>query len=155
MELEKYIHSLGSHELASKFLEKQIHLICVAVNSLTNFNAFATMQGGISEILASALAHKVTRENETATLYPKLSMTIIPLTTTPERNDFGNRALMKKHIQDCFKANEEYIKCSEMLFVLEDRSDFDYRQAIDVLKEIVNACENFTYTKKVFYYPYN
>ena len=155
MELKEYTKGLGSRELAADFLNKKVHLICVAVNSLTNFNAFATMQGGISEILASALAKKVNRENETGTLYPKLSMTIIPLSTTAGRDDFGDRALMKKHIEDAFKANEEYVKCADMLFALEGRHDFDYELAIDVLKEILNSSNDFTYTRRVFYYPYH
>ena len=153
MELQEYLQNLGSQALADDFKNKKIHLVCVAVNSLTNFNAFATMPGGISEEKASALASKVCQANETGTLYPKLNMTIIPLTTTPDRDDFGDRALMKKHIQDCFKANEEYIKCPEMLFALEDRGDFDYHLAMDVLKEVLDTAD-FEFTKEVFYYNY-
>ncbi len=155
MELEIYTEELGSPRLADDFMQKKVHLVCVAVNSLTNFNAFATMEGGITDILASALARKVCRENETGTLYPKLSMTIVPLTATAERDDYGNRALMVKHISDCFKANEEYVRCPSILFALEDRDDFDYQLAMDVLRELVESEDEFSYTKKVFYYPYN
>lgn len=153
MELKEYTQSLGSQALEDDFKNKNTHLICVAVNSLTNYNAFATMPGGISEKKASQLASKVCQANETGTLYPKLNMTIIPLTKTPDRDDFGDRALMKKHIQDCFKANEKYVKCPEILFALEDRGDFDYHLAMDVLKEVVEKAD-LKFTKKVFYYNY-
>lgn len=155
MALQEYTPSMSSNELAIKFRKQEIHLVCVAVNCLTLFNAFATGEGGISEVSASAFAKAVNRANETGTLYPRLSMTIIPLTVADGRDDFGNRQLMKKHILDCFKANEKYVKSPEMLFALEDRDDFDYQLAIDVLDEIVNEIPNFRYTENVFYTPYN
>ena len=41
---------------------------------------------------------------------------------------------MEKHINSCFEANREYIKCEKMIFIFEKREDFDNNLAITTLK---------------------
>ena len=155
MNVEIFNKAINSNELMADYRQKNIHLVCVAVNALTYFNVFATSIGGISNYLASELSSKVNRLNETGTLYPDLNLTIIPLTAFNDRNDFGNHEIMTKHIEDCFTANEQYLKCENVVFALEDRGDFDYNLALKVIIEVAAAKTNLVFTKSIFYIPYN
>lgn len=97
-------------DLGDDFLRKRVHIICPAVNALTVYNVFAHIIGRMDYEQVTKLAETVNTKNETGTLYPRLSLTLIPLTAYNDRNDFGNRGIMKKHIEDCFEAETKYIK---------------------------------------------
>lgn len=155
MKVEIFNKDLNSNETMENFHQKKVHLVCVSVNALTYFNVFSTSQGGISETKASQLSSEVNVKNETGTLFPKLNLTIIPLTALNDRNDFGNHKIMTKHIEDCFKANEQYIKCENLVFALENRGDFDYNLALKVLFEVAETKTKLVFTKNIFYVPYN
>lgn len=133
------------------FLNKKIHIVCVAVNALTIFNVYAATIGEMLTEEATRYANTVNRHNETGTLFPKLNLTIVPLTIFENRNDTGNRNKMQKIIIDCLDSNEKYIKCTNLIFALERRSDFDRDTALEVLKAIVNNYK-FVYTKRILFY---
>ncbi len=118
---------------ANDFIAKQIHLVCIAVNALTTYNVYTTAVGGIPNEEAAKYAEIVNIKNETGTLYPRLNMTIVPLTIYGDRNDFGNDVIMKKHILDCLDSNEKYIKSPTLIFALERRFDFDMDLALKTL----------------------
>lgn len=133
-------------DLREEFLKKRVHIICPAINSLTIFNVFAHNIGGLENEQVTKLAEEVNTKNETGTLYPKLSLTIIPLSAFGNRNDFGNRIIINRHIDDCFEAETRYIKSSKMVFIFEKRHDFDHELAATVL------LENFADTKLMVEY---
>lgn len=133
MPIKKFTDRLS--DLDRDFLNKKVHIICLAVNSLTMYNAFAHAIGGMSSQQAGQLAETVNLKNETRTLFPKFSLTIIPLSIFNNRNDFNNEAIMKKHITDCFEAETKYIKSSRMIFIFEKRHDFNNELALKVLLE--------------------
>ena len=135
-------------DLDIDFLNKKVHLVCPAVNGVTTYNAFVHGVGGMSIEEAQKIADKVNEINETITFWPKLNMTIIPLTICGIRNDTGNRKIMEKHINDCFDANKEYIKCNKIVFVFEKGDYFDNELALNVLKN--RSRVNFT---EVYYVP--
>ena len=122
-------------DLDHDFLNKKVHIICPAVNGLTTYNAFAHAIGNMPNDQVGQLANTVNSKNETGTLYPKLNLTIIPLSIFENRNDFNNEELIKKHISDCFESEEKYIKSHRMIFVFEERSDFDSELALKILLE--------------------
>jgi hypothetical protein len=133
------------------FLNKKIHIVFVAANALTLFNAYATAIGGISTEEASRYVNTVNKHNETGTLYPRLNITLVPLTIFENRNDTGDRVKMKKNIIDCLYSNEKYVKCPDLVFALEKRYDFDIDTALEVLKIIVKDYK-FVYTKRILFY---
>jgi hypothetical protein len=133
------------------FLNKEIHLVCVAINSLTTFGAYATAVGGMSTEEASNHANTVNKKNETRTLFPKLNLTIVPLTIFDNRDDTGNIINMQKIIIDCLESNEKYIKCANLVFAFERRYDFDIDSALEALYIIVNDYK-FVYTKRILFY---
>ena len=136
---------------ANEYLEKKIHLVCLAVNSLTTYGTFVRQVGGMSHEKADYLANVVNDKNEVGTLFPIQNMTIIPLSIYGTRNDFGNKELMRKHILDCFESNEKHIKCSELIFALERAADFDIDTIFNEL-EVLTRTVNFSNTKKIIFY---
>lgn len=133
------------------FLSKKVHLVCLAINALTQFNVYATAIGDLSHDSADIFVTKVNEENEVGTLFPKLNLTIVPLSIYKNRNDFGNSEIMRKLINDCFKSNEKYIKCSKLIFAFERVFDFDIDLALEILNEVLSE-NNFIYTKEIIFY---
>ena len=136
---------------ARDFLDKKIHLVCVAVNALTQYGVYATVVGGLTTEEADRYSDEVNVKNETGTLYPRLNLTILPLTVFNRRNDFGNEGSMKRQILDSFTSNEKYIKCSKLIFALERRPDFDIDLAYEIIQKEADEFE-FVNTKEIVYY---
>jgi hypothetical protein len=133
------------------FLEKKIHLVCIAVNALTQFGVYAKVIGGLSNELAENYVNKVNEKNETGTLYPKLNLTIMPLTIFEGRDDTNQSLVMEKHIIDCFDSNEKYTKCPKLIFALERRGDFDIDLAFKTLSALIDKYK-FNFTKEIEFY---
>jgi hypothetical protein len=133
------------------FLEKKIHLVCIAVNALTQFGVYAKPIGGLSNELADNYVNKVNEKNETGTLYPKLNLTIMPLTIFEGRDDTNQSIVMEKHIIDCFDSNEKYIKCPKLIFALERRYDFDIDLAFKTLSALIEKYK-FNFTEEIIFY---
>lgn len=138
------------NDFENDFLEKKIHLVCPASNGLTTFNVFACIIGKMSSEEANQMVDLVNEKNETGTLYPKLNLTIVPVTNDNGRNDTGNKKIIRKHILDCFESNEKYIKCSKLIFAL-DYHHCDQETYFNELVQIVSE-KNFVYTKEILFY---
>ena len=80
-------------------------------------------------------------------------MSVIPLTKYGNRDDFGKQDLMRRHIEDCFRLNEEEMKCPDLLFDLELSPEFDGDLALGVLCKFIAEDHQFTATQKVFILP--
>jgi hypothetical protein len=147
---EELILDLESEETRNLFLNKQIHIVCASFNGLTTFGAFANL-GGVESEEAEKMADRVNQAKEVGTLYPKLNLTIIPgskdMETVFERNTWI------KYIRDCFKANEEYIKCPVLIFIL-DFSAETSQLAKNILVEEAAARHDFVFTRSIYYEAY-
>jgi hypothetical protein len=153
MTLQIFDRDFGDPSVMHDYENGRLHIVCVAANALTYFNAFATLStNGISHNHAGELASIVNRKNETGTLWPKRHLTILPQSEYDERNDFGNRGVMIHLIKDAIKANEEYSKCPVLIFALE-RNQFDVDLAYEVLAEIVSQTNNWVHTQQIYYIP--
>jgi hypothetical protein len=150
MYTERFTKALGGAEVENDFKSKKLHVVCVGVNALTFYNVFAGMAGLGPK--ASELVNTVNTKNETGTCWPKASLSLVPLTKYEDRNDFGNREVMRKHIKDALQAQSLYLKSPELLFAFEERGDFDNRLAMEVLREEV-AHFNCPYTEAIYYIP--
>lgn len=133
----------------NEILNKQIHVICLAVNSLTVFNVYSHILG-LSNELATKHAIFVNTKNETGNFFPKYNLTIIPLSDYENRNDFGNRTVFEKHVQDCFDSNEKFIKSPKLIFRIENRGDFDIELFEQVLFEKAEEYD-FLHTTEIEY----
>jgi hypothetical protein len=154
MILEVFERDLGDLSFMSDFEVARLHIVCVGVNALTFYNSFAThAANGITHEQAGELASIVNQKNEAGTLWPKLPMTILPQSVYGDRNDFGHRQIMRRHIKDAIKANEEYSKCPQLIFALE-RNQFDLDLAYDVLKEIISDIATLLHARNVYYVPF-
>ncbi|WP_336518163.1 hypothetical protein [Pollutibacter soli] len=92
-------------------------------------------------------AEKVSVANEMGTLYPMPNLIVIPLSTFNKQNDFGDKAIMKRHISDSFEAERNYIRSSRMIFIFE-RDDFNCGLALKVLLDNWASTEiNVEYTQ--------
>ena len=116
MKIETYYRDLGSRDVADDFRSKKIHLICLAETpGLNEFDAFAVQVGGLDFATAAQCVNRVIQSEEVGTLYPQLSMTILPVSIL---DSDANEAKLRAIIKDCFKAHESYIRCEELIFVI-------------------------------------
>ncbi len=80
MKIETFSRGLGNFSVMEDLKNGKIHMVFVAVNGLTFFNAFAVSNPfaetdiGISSELATILCNEVNEKNETGTLFPKLNI---------------------------------------------------------------------------------
>jgi hypothetical protein len=125
---------------------KEVHIVCSALYGLNTYGALSSEF--ISHEEASAHALRVNKANETGTLYPKAPITIIPLSIFEERNDFGNAALMKKLIEDCFVANEQYWKIPHLHFCFDSGHVFDNELALKTIEETLET-RDFLHTQEI------
>ena len=129
-----------------KLRNKEVHLVCPAHTGLNTFGALCTLF--VSDEEAHAHTLRVNRANETGTLYPKGPITIVPVSIFEERNDFRNATLMKKHIEDCFVANEQYWKIPHLYFCFDSGHVFDCELALTIVEEALESRE-FEYTREI------
>ena len=144
------IYNNYSENINTDLLNKKIHVVCKARNGLTVYGSYLTAVCNVNKAEAVKYADTINFKNETGTLYPKHNISAVPVSIYNQRNDFGNREIMKKHILDCFLANEQYIKCGDLIFDLDNYdNDFDLDLAYQVLKEEAKIY-SFNFTKNIY-----
>jgi hypothetical protein len=148
MEIENLNRNLSDSKVTEDLRKGKIHIVCVAVNALTFFNAIAVQSLGISSELATLWCKEVNEKNETGTLYPKFNITLIPVPNYENRNDWDNETIMIKHIKDAFLANSKYIKSSEIIFALEQVKD---SLANHVLRKVASELQDNGILKHIYY----
>lgn len=141
MKIFEFTDPLGSEKVIQEFLQKKLHIVCPAVNSLTDFNVFGVMNGGLDDSLANIKLKEVNSKNKTETFYPTLALTVLPLSIYNKRNSFGNVEQMKKNIEDALEVNLRY-KAAKILFDFEPRGDFDRDLAIKTLFKITGPLDD-------------
>lgn len=125
---------------------KEVHLVCPAFDGMTSYGPLVRLFLSDADAVRHALT--VNRANETGTLYPRAPITIIPLSIFEDRNDFGDAGLMKKHIEDCFVANEQYWKIPHLHFSFDSHHVFDIELARKTLEEALETRE-FVHTREI------
>ncbi|SFG28278.1 hypothetical protein [Pontibacter chinhatensis] len=150
MEILKFYGILGGDAVAEDYSNKKLHIVCAAMNGLTFYNVFAD-RAGLGPV-ADEMTKKVNQNNETGTFWPKAALSIIPLSVYNDRNDVGNREVMRKHIKDVFLAQNKYVKSPNLLFAFEARSDFDNDLAMEVLEEEA-AQLDCPHTQAIYFIP--
>ena len=157
MRIHTYNRGLGDFSVMQDLKDGKLHMVFVAVNALTFFNAFAVdnpfkvTEKGISSEQATKLCNVVNENNETGTLYPKLNITILPLSRYENRDDWDSENSMEKNIKDAFKANLLYIKSKEMIFAFEARFDFNNELAVRVLEKVAREHTKDVILEKIYY----
>jgi hypothetical protein len=157
MRIDTYNRYLSDFAVMQDLKDGELHMVFVAVNALTFFNAFAVdnpfeeTEKGISSEQATKLCNIVNENNETGTLYPKLNITILPLSRYKIRDDWDNENSMEKNIKDSFKANSLYIKSKEMIFAFEARFDFNNELAVRVLEKVAREHTKDVILEKIYY----
>ena len=151
MKITKISETIQQLDLSNDLINKNVHLVCISLNSLTIFQAYAVQLLGMSFEDADKHVKVVNNKNEVGTFFPQYNITIVPLSIHENRNDFGNREVFDKHVQDCFDANEKHIKCDKVIFGFENRGDFDFALFEEVLSEKVKTY-NFVQTKEIVFY---
>ncbi len=152
MKLEIFRRGLQELAFSGDVSAGKFHVAFLAKNGLTFFNAFAVQnEHGISSEQATQCCAVVNEKNETGTLYPKLNITILPLSRYENRDDWDNENSMRKNIEDVLKANSTYIKAQEILFVFEFGWDFNIELAIKVLKKVAFEYRDDQILKHIYY----
>lgn len=124
---------------------KNIHIVFVADSGPSMFMNHITGADMLNYEKAAQLAHEVNNKNETGTLHPGgYAVTIVPLSVFNHRDDTGNREIMRTHIKDVFKANEEHVQLPEIFFCIEPRPDFDYHLAQEIINELLTGTYRYT-----------
>ena len=141
MKIFEFTDHLGSEKVIQEFLQKKLHIVCPAVNSLTNFNVFGVMNGGLDNSLANIKLEEVNSKNQTETFYPALALTVLPLSMYYKRNNFGNEEEMKKNIENALEVNLRY-KAPKILFDFEPVPNFDRGLGIKTLFKITDPLDD-------------
>jgi len=138
-------------DAADDFINKNIHLVCIAVNALTIYGCYAKAVGGLTNEEAETYVQNANQKNKSISLYPKLNLTILPLSIDENRNDFNERDILFENIKRSIDINEEIVKSSKMIFAIERRFDFNIDLALEILKEL-DISYNFKVTKRILFY---
>ena len=150
MKINKTIETIQQLDLSNDLIQKNVHLVCIAKNEASVFNRYVVDTLGMTNNEAIRHTKTVNTKNETGTLFPQYNITIVPLSIYENRNDFGNRAIFEKHVQDCFDANEIHIKCEKVICGFEQNGDFDVALFEEVLSEKAENY-NFIHTKEILF----
>ena len=127
---------------------RNLHVVFVADSGPSMFINHITGADKLTYEKAAQLAQEVNVNNETGTLHPGgYAVTIVPQSVFGNRDNTGKKEVMRIHIKDVFKANEEYIQLPEIFFCIEPRPDFDYWLAKKILNELCS--EPYLYTRIV------
>ena len=118
-----------------------VPLACIGINGLSLANVYIAHIGNDSN--CQTYCNKVNDENETGTLYPKHKVTLIP------QDSPQSRSKMMRHLNDCFDANEKYIKSENLYFCLRDQGEGYYNFMHSILVLCARSY-NFSSTKKLF-----
>lgn len=150
MKVQPLKRDIGNPEVMKAFRRGEFHIVCLAKNGMTTYNAIASAEGGIDLEEAVKYADQVNRTNEVGTIYPKMNLTLIPF--YPEIEPGPDREAMRTYILDCIQANEKYVKCPEMIFLFE-WDGYLPKMAKEVLEEVAET-NQFVYTEIISCFPF-
>jgi len=126
-----------------------IHHEVVADPKSEHFRLFADYIADLGKEPPEWYAEQVNEKNEAGVFYPKLDLTLLPMSRYGDRDDFGNAQIMAKHVEDVFKANEEYCAKDEIYFALDCEKTFDAATFEKALEKALAAKKQFKRTQKM------
>ena len=114
-----------------------------------HFRNFADYITDLGKESPEWFAGKVNEKNKAGVFHPKLDLTLLPMSRYGDRDDFGNAQIMVKHVEDVFKANEEYCAKEEICFDLHGEKNFDTATFERKLNWVLANQKQWKCTKKV------
>ena len=125
------------------------HVVLVADLAGKNFAAYRERIEALGHQPAEFYVTEVNRRNEAGVFYPKLDLTLLPMSRYQDRDDFGNAEIMARHVQEVFKANEEHCGNDEIYFALDCEKTFDAATFEKALEKALAAKKQFKRTQKM------
>jgi len=144
-----------NEDFRRRLLNKEIHLVCEAANGLTALNAFACQVCEIDFKIIDEAVALVNNKKETGTLYPRASISIIPIERVLNNNydQAGlNTPALQKCLEDVLVANEKYIHAKLIYFSLETFAD-RHLLIKNILRNLLdNQFNNPTYLEEIHFF---
>lgn len=134
----------------------QTHVVCVALNGLTFFNGLAIEtfekehRSYVSFEEGTRLCIDANQNNEVRTLFPKINVSVFPLSIYEERNSWEDYEQMKNAILKIFEFDQKYLKSRRILFALEERYDFNRKLSYSILEEVLSDKNLYSITCSVY-----
>jgi histidinol phosphatase-like enzyme len=90
------------------------------------------------------------QNNEVRTLFPKINVSVFPLSIYEERNSWEDYEQMKNAILKIFEFDQKYLKSRRILFALEERYDFNRKLSYSILEEVLSDKNLYSITCSVY-----
>ena len=123
----------------------QLHIVCPALNGMTNLNVFACLFGKMTLEEVHTVADRVNTTRVSETLHPTVPVSLLPLhrgwqdAQIGPSKDFGKTLEIDKNIRECLRIHQEIVNCPTLLFALDQGNVFDRHLAISRLDYILRS----------------
>lgn len=155
--LKYFTKSISDRDFTKTIQRKgDTHVVCIAVNGLTFFNGLAIEafekehRNYVSFEEGTWLCIDANQNNEVRTLFPKINVSVLPLSIYEDRNSWEDYEKMKTAILKIFEIDQEYLKSRRIVFALEERADFNITLAYSVLEELLTDKNLYSITCSVY-----
>ena len=154
MYLQRYPANLSVCE--PELAAGNIHIVCPALNGMTNLNVFACLFGKMSLEEVHSVADRVNSTKECATLHPTISVSLLPLHRTWQESQkgpsqlFGDADVIDSNIRQCLKIHHQLIRSPVLIFALDQGNVFDRHLTISRLEHIIRK-ERVEYDFDLYY----
>lgn len=141
--LQRYPGSLQS--CGKELVSGNMHIVCPALNGMTNLHVFTCLYGKIPADEVSSVAYRVNTTQVVETLFPSVAVSLLPLHRTWQEaqigasKEFGNLEVIDRSIRECLRIHEQIVKSPNLLFALDQGNVFDRRLTIARLEHILRS----------------
>ena len=141
--LQRYRGSLQS--CGKELVSGNMHIVCPALNGMTNLHVFACLNGKIPTEEVSSVAYRVNTTKVVETLFPSVAVTLLPLHRTWQEaqigasKGFGNVEVIDRSIRECLRIHEQIVKSPALLFALDQGNVFDRSMMLARLEHALQA----------------
>ena len=141
--IQPYRGSLQS--CGKELVSRNMHIVCPALNGMTNLHVFACLHGKIPTDEVSSVAERVNTTQVVETLFPSVAVTLLPLHRTWQEaqtgasKGFGNVEVIDSSIRECLRIHEQIVKSSALLFALDQGNVFDRSMMLSRLEYALHA----------------
>lgn len=141
--IESYRGRLGS--CGKELVAGNMHIVCPALNGMTNLHVFACLHGKIPTEVVSSVAERVNTTQVVETLFPSVAVTLLPLhrtwqeAQTGNSKGFGNVEVIDRSIQECLRIHQQMVRSPVLLFALDQGNVFDRGMMLSRLEYALHA----------------
>ena len=141
--LQRYPGSLQS--CGKELVSGNMHIVCPALNGMTNLHVFTCLYGKIPADEVSSVAYRVNTTQVVETLFPSVAVSLLPLHRTWQEaqigasKEFGNLEVIDRSIRECLRIHEQIVKSSALLFALDQGNVFDRSMMLSRLEYALHA----------------